>query len=289
MATNFPPDVLAMNVGVWGTDADQNLSIFTIGSSSVELKATAVATEVESRKFSPIEPGLPYALRFVTRASAAGGGDTLRLTAVQYESDQSTVAETKVVFLGAMNAVDTFEVREIIFTSHSSAKWVKLRFRKTANSFNAYLDYWSLRRAAARFEVYRNAALSMDTGWNKVVMDVESYDWGGIYDESANERFVAPYTMHMVFSASAEFAAIGDGKEFRAGLYLTPVGGAAALVKQFDVKTAGAAGAIAVGGSTELQVLKGEFVEFYVNNGDTGAEALTVGQDTVYFAGHEIR
>lgn len=53
-----------------------------------------------------------------------------------------------------------------------------------------------------KFRVYRNAALSLGTGAQKVTFDAETFDTNSNFDNATNHRYVAPISGFYFFTAT---------------------------------------------------------------------------------------
>lgn len=291
MAKNNPPDGWTASSGTWGTDLDHDIpaapqAIPIVGDSSIKFINTGSPSAIRG-SLIPAEPNIPYRLRAIIQADSTTGSHTIKVAVNQYDNVRAFVSQAGLV-AAAVATVNTWEIREGLFTTASTTAFMDIEVLKVSAAFNAWLDYASLMRAPTMFEAYQAGALSQATGATKVPFDTQSYDHGAIWD-AGNTRFVAPWSGKWNFDGGVTFAAITDAKFVEVSLYVTPVLGIAAIARRLDRKHAGVTGQITAAGNSTLNLNAGEFVELYTDHDDSNPEVLTIGQVNTWFTGHEIR
>jgi len=161
MALDYPPDGWGMNVGTWGTDADEDTTNHKSGGRSIKIYATAVSTEAGSLDFTPVEGGKKYLSETETRSSSNNGAHTYS-TGVYWYDENKAPASTAWNYLRAVTAAtaaDTWEIDRTIITAPSDARFARLfLWKNTTSSYTVNYDRITFVRAIPSWSVYEDTA-----------------------------------------------------------------------------------------------------------------------------------
>jgi len=131
-----------------------------------------------------------------------------------------------------------------------------------------------------KFSVYRAGALTIGAGATaKVTFETESFDSGGSFDITTNNRYVAPVNGFYWLSSTVQMAT-------NANVYAIYMYKNGSVVKQGNRISTGAVATnngFVVGDL--LQLAAGDYIEVFMFNNSGSGTAITVGADNTYFSG----
>lgn len=128
-----------------------------------------------------------------------------------------------------------------------------------------------------KFSVYRNSALTINTGANKVTMDTELYDTNNNF---ATGTYTAPVAGFYHFDAAIHISTVG-GQDGYISLYV----GGAEVKRGFEIVGTSGTGGFTV--SADLQLSANDTVEVYSQLA-AASRSIVTGSIHSYFTGHLI-
>lgn len=293
MAKNNPPDgfELVGTVGAitgWGTDADENTAVTnTIGSSSVELKNTTPAGLVTFRykDLIPVQQGLPYKHTAVVQADSVAAGRTIT-TGIWWYTAAKTYASQSASWNAVLPAANTWYELSGTFEAPANARYARpFIIKANGVAFTTYLDFLTIDRMPVCFWAYRTAAQNVAVGFNKVQFDVESYDYGSIYDHSANYRFTAPADgVYGLYSRTA-LANMASGDQCLLTFYKNGVANIPGTNYRMQANTWTPSLIVS---APAVYLARGDYIEVYVWHDNAGGLQIPLTTHGTFFMGAKV-
>lgn len=131
-----------------------------------------------------------------------------------------------------------------------------------------------------KFSAYRNGALTLGTGAQKITYETELFDTNSNYDAVTNNRYVAPVTGFYFFTAAAQFT---TGSTYYYDIHLYKNGSSNTQGSSSSVQTTANNVASTVTGF--LSLTAADYVEVYATTNNPGGQAVVVGANFNHFAG----
>lgn len=215
--STYPPDGWEMVTGTWDTDAQIYTSVSWMGGQSIQLKATAVATEMQTADYYPCISSTFHTIDFVMTAPSTSN-PTVSVYVDWYNAAYSLIS-TDTVYNAAPAVVGVLHYGKVIKSPTSSA-WFKLRAKKNSSANDFRLALLEASTVGPYLHVYASSNHSIAaTTWTDVQFNTE-------VDKSGNllAYNTGTYTMTVnkpgVFSFTGAIAcgSLDDGSVYTIGI-----------------------------------------------------------------------
>lgn len=178
-----PPRGYQMVTGVWGPDATWDYSTLEIGSRSLKLTSTAVATDLIETQATPVLDGDRYCLDWRVRASSNAFSYSVKMFA--YDAAMSLVWSN--VATQAVAVANTWERQSLTLTPGAGVRWFKLGIAKAASAFNVWFNELSLSILPHGFHANSGVAVPIPNAANtRINFNAEEFDNGGIWSTATD-------------------------------------------------------------------------------------------------------
>jgi hypothetical protein len=247
-----------MITGTWGTDADRSDTVYQSGTSSLQLKNTAVATQLVG-PWIPINyyPSHDIYYNMEATVRSDSGANTVTVKFVVYQSDQTTVVTTVNLMNGTVTAANTWQTATANQGFGSSGYWGRYEISKTAAAYNVYIDSVKVKKADPAFYFW-NATLS-STG---IAQSIAASTWTTVKIENGNyngvdRQGVSTDTLTLYDAGKWQLNGTVCLQSISSGttLKIRFVDGSGNMIAPGEIRTAGAAGTQCISHATTTQQL----------------------------------
>lgn len=176
-----PPRAYEVQSGAWNVDIYDDTSIVLFGDKSVKFDGDGLEEKLLiSSQPIPVTGDTPYELE--THARSSNATDNLVGRVKWLDQNLSSVGTLQ--FAEPADAATTWAIHNALGSSPSGARFAKLEFGISANSFSAWFADVRLRdaRRAARIRLDTNQTGLSKAAWDVIEFDKKVYDHGGLLE-----------------------------------------------------------------------------------------------------------
>jgi hypothetical protein len=228
-----------------------------------------------------------FAYRCSLRADYVAAGSNVNCGIDWYNSAGTNIATTD-FHTGVLTAINTWYTFDGQAVAPTSAIEGQVYLYKTnAIAFNAWFDSVECWQVNPSFWAYRNGASFSVTGSGVLVqLETEKYDLGGNYDNGAYRWTVTSSGIYSI-TGRLVLLAMASGSFITSYLRLN----ASTILVSGSTQYNDGASARGLGSSIAMgavQLSAGDYVEYYVNNGDSVARDLDHGPEQCFLTATRI-
>lgn len=269
MSLEEPPHNVEVVTGTWGTDFDEDDTVFLSGERSLKFISGTPVDPIELQREQPwsVQEGRSYTLTALVRADSVSVGNTIEVAIDWYDLDM-TLLSTGGVGAVELPAANTWIEYPVTADAPANARFAKARMVKANTAFNAWLDSWSFTDAIPCFFIYRAgdqtiaASTTTDVVFNanRVMVDVSLDTGTGVitFERSGKYLLTILATFNTIAAAKLITLQLIGGGSFIDGSGVisqdaSPVLGGYAISAAVQIETG-------AGGTVKLQITQADSV-----------------------------
>jgi hypothetical protein len=261
--TTYPPDKCTLLSGAWNTDIELDTTTFLSGDASLLFKNTTPAANptVVGEEQATI-PGSVWLGEFVAQQSSIAAGNEIGC-GIQWLDSAKSLISTDWTPLPTfyLPSINTWYSASGSATAPANTAYVRPTFAKKNNAFTANLDTMGIREVQPSFLAYLGGSQTVNSGaTDKLLFDVEEYDYGGMYDNATNYRFVCSVPGTYMVSSRIRFSAMNDQNLIK---LILKKGGS---TYDLDERTVSGTAIVGAAISQPVRMAVGEYLEIFANH-----------------------